>query len=393
MSRGDVLAIAAEEGAVVDGEGHRHRGFVYGYARQRLRVVDIGHCIADFKSFDAHQCANIAAADLADTLAAHTLKDMQFLDTLARDAAVLAHQGYIHTLAQSAAVYASHCYTAYVIAVIQRSDQHLCVTFKRLRRRDVLNNSVQQRQDIVCGFAPVRTHPTLLGRAEKCREIELIFCGIKIEHQVENHLLHLFGATIGLIHFVYDDNGLKSYLKRFLKNETRLGHRPFESIDQQKAAIGHIEHALHFAAEIGVSRSVYNVDFCPFVIDGDVFGEYCYAALALKVIAVEYQFAGILIISKKMSGHQHFVHKGGLAMVHVGDDGDIAYILHIKMCIFLISLLFQPAKLSILADISIGKTADEGFSREICVSLRCISPYASACLCHFIGFEPNHWEQ
>ena len=74
MSRSDILAVAPEEGTIVDGEGHRHRRLVYGYARQSLGVVDIGHRIADFEAFYTHQCANIAAADFADTFASHTFK-------------------------------------------------------------------------------------------------------------------------------------------------------------------------------------------------------------------------------------------------------------------------------------------------------------------------------
>ena len=97
-------------------------------------------------------------------------------------------------------------------------------------------------------------HPTLFGRA------------------VEDHLIHLLGTTVGFVHFVDDHDGLQTNLQGFLQHESRLRHRPLESVNEQQTAVGQIQHALHLAAEVGVTRSVDDIDLCSFIIDADVLG-------------------------------------------------------------------------------------------------------------------------
>ena len=109
------------------------------------------------------------------------------------------------------------------------------------------------------------------------------------------------------------------------------GHRALEGVDQQQTAVGHIEHALHLAAEVGVARSVYDIDFGVFVVDGNVLRENRYAALALEVVVVENEFAGVLVFAEKISGEQHFIDQRGLAVVHVGYDGDVTDVLHVDL--------------------------------------------------------------
>ena len=65
----------------------------------------------------------------------------------------------------------------------------------------------------------------------------------------------------------YYNDRFQSYLQSFLKNEACLGHRALESVNKQDATICHIEHAFYLTAEVGVSRGVYNIDFCTFPID------------------------------------------------------------------------------------------------------------------------------
>ena len=101
----------------------------------------------------------------------------------------------------------------------------------------------------------------VLGRTVDGGEVQLFFCGIEAEHQVEHHFVHFLGAAVGLVHLVHHHDGLQANLKRLLEHEARLRHRSFESVDQQDAAVGHVEHTFHLAAEVAVSRSIDNVDF------------------------------------------------------------------------------------------------------------------------------------
>ena len=151
---------------------------------------------------------------------------------------------------------------------------------------------------------------------------------LEIEHKVEHHLLHLVGAAVGLVHFVYHHNGLETYLYGLLQHETRLGHRALEGVDKQQTAVGHVEHALHLSAEVGVSRGVDYVDFGALIVDGNVFRKDCYATLALQVVVVEDEVACGGVVAEQVSGFEHVVDQCGFTVVDMSDNGNIANILH-----------------------------------------------------------------
>ena len=71
-----------------------------------------------------------------------------------------------------------------------------------------------------------------------------------------------------------------------LENEARLRHGALEGIDQQQDTVGHLEHALDLATEVGVARRVDDVDLHVLVADGDILGEDGDAALALLVVGI-----------------------------------------------------------------------------------------------------------
>ncbi len=204
----------------------------------------------------------------------------------------------------------------------------------------MLDNGVEQGKYVISRLAEILAHPALLGRAVQCGEIELFLCGVEAEHEVEHHFLHLLGAAVGLVHLVYHHHGLKTHLDSLLQHKTCLWHRAFKCVDQQQAAVGHIEHSLHLAAEVGVSRGVDYVYLVSLVFYRYVFGENRYASFALEVVVVEYKFSGILVLAEKMACKEHLVHKRGFAVVYVRYDSYVTYFLHI-------SSLLQGAKLLI----------------------------------------------
>ena len=198
----------------------------------------------------------------------------------------------------------------------------------RLGCGNIFKDGVKQRHDVVSGLLPVGRHPAVLGGAENRGEIELFLSSVEVEHQVEHHLLHLVGTAVGLVDLVDHHHRLQSDLDSLLEHEAGLGHRSLESVDKEQTAVGHIEHTLHLAAEVGVSRSVYYINFSIFVVDGYVLRQDRYAAFAFKVVIVEDKFAGILILTKEVTGKEHFIDERGFTVVHVCDNGDIADILH-----------------------------------------------------------------
>jgi hypothetical protein len=59
--------------------------------------------------------------------------------------------------------------------------------------------------------------------------------------------------------------------------------------------------------------------------DGAVLGEYGDAALFFEVVAVHHAFFEVLVCGEGAGLAQQFVDQRGLAVVDVGNDGDVAY--------------------------------------------------------------------
>ncbi len=256
---------------------------------------------------------------------------MELLDALLGHGAVALAEGDLLAFADGAAVHAADGDASHVAAVVEAGDEHLRVPLVDGGSRDVLHYGVEHGGDVVGGFLPVVRHPALFGGPVDHREVKLLFGGVEVEHQVEDHFGNLFGAAVGFVHLVDDNHGFEAHLYGFLEDEACLGHGPLEGVDEQQASVGHVEHAFHLAAEVGVSRGVDDVDFCPFVVYGDVFGEDGDAAFTFQVVVVEYKFAGVLVVAEEMAGHKHLVDEGGFTVVDMRYDGDISDVLHKSM--------------------------------------------------------------
>ena len=120
--------------------------------------------------------------------------------------------------------------------------------------------------------------------------------------------------------------GLQTDFQRALQDSARLWHGAFDRIDQQQAAIGHVEHALDLATEVGVARGIDDVDLHAFVEDGGVLGEDGDAALALEIVGIHDELAGGVWIAEDVRLFEQSVDQCRLAMVDVRDDRDIAQV-------------------------------------------------------------------
>ena len=224
------LAFPTIERRIIDSEQHTHRRFVDGDRRQCLRILVVTNSITDLKPFDTDQSADISGGNFLHLHAAHTLKSMQFLYFWLNNASVTLYQRHIHTFSQSTAMYTAYGNTSGIRRIIQRSDQHLRSTFQPLGCRDIFQDAVKQRINIVGRLLPIRAHPIVLGRAVNNRKIQLFLRCFQAEHQVENHFIHFLGTTVRLIHLIHDNNGLQTDLQSFLQDETCLRHRTFKGI-------------------------------------------------------------------------------------------------------------------------------------------------------------------
>ncbi len=77
-----------------------------------------------------------------------------------------------------------------------------------------------------------------------------------------------------------------------------------------------------------MSRSVDNIYFVAFIVDGNILGKNSYTSFTLKVVVVENELAGVLIFAEKVPGEEHFVNESCLSVVNVRYDSDVANFLH-----------------------------------------------------------------
>ena len=142
-------------------------------------------------------------------------------------------------------------------------------------------------------------------------------------NRVVNLVQDLLRAGIGSVDLVDDEDGRKVGLKRLAEDVARLWQRAFTGIDQQHDAVDHLQRALDFSAEIAVARRVHDIDLHIVIEDGRVLGQNRDTAFALQVVGIHHPFNDVLVGTKGAALLQHGVNQRGLAMVHVGNNGDV----------------------------------------------------------------------
>jgi hypothetical protein len=132
------------------------------------------------------------------------------------------------------------------------------------------------------------------------------------------------GTGAGAVDLVHHDDRLEAQGQRLARDEAGLRHRTFDRVDQQQHAIDHRQHALDFAAEVGVSRGVDDVDVGAFEVDGAVLREDGDPALLFQVVGVHDPLGDGLVRGEGAGLTEQLVDEGGLAVVNVGDNGDVS---------------------------------------------------------------------
>ena len=154
----------------------------------------------------------------------------------------------------------------------------------------------------------------------------------QLQEQVLRPGEHLLHARVAAVDLVDDDDRPEAELERLLQHEARLRHRPLDGVHQQQAAVGHVQHALDLAAEVGVAGRVDDVDLDAAIHDRRVLGQDRDAALALQVVRVHDQLADLLVLAEDVALLEQAVHQRRLAMVDVRDDRHVADVLTHVAC-------------------------------------------------------------
>ncbi len=157
-------------------------------------------------------------------------------------------------------------------------------------------------------------------------ELDLVLVGPQVDEQLVDGVDHLGRSGVGSIDLVDDADHRKAGLECLAQHEPGLRQRSLAGVDQQQDAVDHRQAALHLAAEVGVTGRVDDVDRHVAVVDGRVLGQDGDALFPLEVHGVHHPVGDLLVGPEGAGLAEHGVDQGGLAVVDVGDDGDVSEI-------------------------------------------------------------------
>jgi len=192
-----------------------------------------------------------------------------------------------------------------------------------LRRRHVLDDRLEERPQVGARLRHVAGGGAGLGAGIDDREVELILRRVEIDEEVVDLVQHFLDARVGPVDLVDDDDRREAALERLAQHEAGLRQRPLRGVHQEHHAVDHRQRPLDLAAEIGVARRVDDVDQDVAVVDRGVLGENRNSALALEIGVVHRALGHALVAAERAALPQQAIDQRGLAMVDVGDDGDI----------------------------------------------------------------------
>ena len=306
--------------------------------RQRVADHDLG------QPSHGHDVAGdrLVGGRALDALGREQLGDLGVGDH--RQPVHLAHPRHLVALAQLSLVDADQGEPAEEGRRVQVGHQRLQ---RRLgvpdRRRDVLHQHVEQRVQVVArghlavGGLGGAGHPGATGRVQRRQAQRMlggrgrfvVEIGGDVEQQVVAGLHDLGDARVGPVRLVDDENHRQMRGQRLAQHEPGLRQRALGCVDQQQHAVHHGQPALHLAAEVGVSRGVDDVDHRDgpirvVAVHGGVLGQDGDALFPFQVTAVHDAILHFTAFVQGARLPQHRVDQGGLAVVDVGDDGDVA---------------------------------------------------------------------
>ena len=209
LPAGNVFAVSAREGAVVDAEGHRHCRLIDGGNGELRGIVGTGDSVAYIDGVEARYGADIASADGLDLLSAEAVEQMELQDFLQGMQIVGVDYGNGLAFADLSGEDAAYGDSADVIGIFDAGHEHLERGIGNdLRRGDIFYDGLENKLHIICFFAWVSSRPTLPSGGEDDGEIEGLVVCAELDEQVEDFVDDFVGAAVLAVNLVDDDDGL-----------------------------------------------------------------------------------------------------------------------------------------------------------------------------------------
>ena len=192
---------------------------------------------------------------------------------------------------------------------------------------DAREQRLEERLEV--GRQLVGGEPGLPGAGVRVhdRKLDLALVGVEVEEERVDLVHHLGDPRVRAIDLVHDEDHGEPRLERLAQDEARLRQRSLARVHEEQHAVHHREPALDLAAEVRVAGGVHDVDLHAAVPNGRVLGQDRDALLALEVHRVHDAIGHVLVLPEGAGLPEHRVHERRLAVVDVGDDGDVADVL------------------------------------------------------------------
>ena len=201
------------------------------------------------------------------------------------------------------------------------------------RRRRDLDQHVEQRVQVLPGVVERGRGRARLGVRVEDREVDLVLVGAEVHEQLIDRVEDLGRTGVRAIDLVDGHDHRQSPGHRLLEHVAGLRERTLGRVHEQQHRIDHEQGALDLAAEVGVSGCIDDVETDVGVVDRRLLGEDRDALLALEVTGIHDPIHDGLVGPEGAGLAQHRVHERGLAVIDVGDDGDVAQVFAAGGCV------------------------------------------------------------
>ena len=218
----------------------------------------------------------------------------------------------------------------HVVVVIEVVDEDLERQSRvAFGRRHVRQDRLEERAKVRGGILHRALCDAELADRVKDGKVDLLVARAEVAKEVENLVQDFVRAGVAAVDLVDHEDDREAELERLLEDEARLRKRTFGGIHEQNDRVGHEQGALDLATEVGVARGVDHVeldDLALFVgpANARVLREDGDATLPLERVRVHDPVDHGFVLAERAGLAEHVVDERGLAMVDVGDDGDVA---------------------------------------------------------------------
>ena len=319
------LALPAGQGRGVDADADGHGGLVHGDAGQCGRMFPCADGIANGHVLDAGQNHDVAGIDPVHFFKGHALIDLQLGGAQGTGIVVGANAGQGLVVEDGAVEDAANGQAAQIVGIVQIGHQHLeglvGIVFWS---GNLAEDGFKEGLEILALVVLVVHGNAVAAHGIEHGEFQLFVVGAEVDEEIVDFVEHFLDAGVLAVDLVDDHHHGQAGLQGLAQHKACLWQRAFGGIHQQDGAAGHGQGAFHLAAKVRVAGGVDDVDFDTFPADGAVLGGNGDAAFAFQIHVVHDAVIDLLIRTEHAALAEHGIHQGGLAVVNVGYDGNIA---------------------------------------------------------------------